>query len=441
MKKINLVFLAIISILLIECSSNDSSPSTPTPVPIPEPSAINISAVSSELVFPNEIIEISGTNFTNKNYPTKVFVNNVEITPKEITDTKLQLNITDALTAGSNEIYIKINNTKSTIGRFYVMKKGWNKINTFVGTNYDLHETFAFDNSKTIMTQIEDISTSGSTSDYVFKLKVNAEKAYNFSAINSFTYLCNLNMFDENTGVVTDGNWGYISNNTFETNSRINSSLTGTNLGQVGYLPILYLENKNFIVYNTFTIHYYVKDNATTIIKADLPEWTKKPNNNTRIRIYAFGKSTTNNKFYALGILYDDKIYKSAYKNFVIESETGYNNWSVKGDTITNKTTLKYKFKNINKILGISIEKNLIESNDLLKTWKPIKTNVNCVFQRTENEWYIQSGDAIYVTKDAGQTWTLELELPTGSVVNDISFSNTKMVVAGNKGLFYLKLE
>jgi hypothetical protein len=416
-------------------------------VPIPEPSAINISAVSSELVFPNEILEISGTNFTNKNYPTKVFVNNVEITPKEITDTKLQLNITDALTAGSNEIYIKINNTKSTIGRFYVMKKGWNKINTFVGTNYDLHETFAFNNSKTIMTQIESISTSGSISEYVFKLKVNAEKAYNFSAINSYNFLCNLNMFDENTGVVTDGYNGYISNNTFESNTKLNFEVKNT--WTIGYLPILYLENKNFIIHNTNTIQYYVKDNGTTVIKADLPEWATKPSKsriNGRINISYFNKSTTNNKFYLLGIIVGNVFNSNSYKNLILESETGYNNWNIIGDTITNYNydlrLRNTKFLNINKILNLKrVDNTLYESNDLLKTWKPIKNNVNCFFQRTENEWYIQSGDAIYVTKDAGQTWTLELELPAGSVVNDISFSNTKIVVAGNKGLFYLKLE
>jgi photosystem II stability/assembly factor-like uncharacterized protein len=77
----------------------------------------------------------------------------------------------------------------------------------------------------------------------------------------------------------------------------------------------------------------------------------------------------------------------------------------------------------------------------MTKTWTVLKTDVTNVFLRTETQWYIQSGDKLFVTTDSGQTWNLELELPVGSIVNDISFSKSKIIVSGNKGLHYLKIE
>jgi len=110
-------------------------------------------------------------------------------------------------------------------------------------------------------------------------------------------------------------------------------------------------------------------------------------------------------------------------------------------ETVSNyRSSGKYKFLNINKIF-LAGAKGLLESNDMLKTWKVIKTDVTSIFLRTETQWYIQSGDKIYSTPDAGQTWNLELELPVGSVVNDISFAKSKIIISGNKGLHYLKIE
>ena len=194
----------------------------------------------------------------------------------------------------------------------------------------------------------------------------------------------------------------------------------------------------------------YTADKGATTIKSDPPSWATIISNGgsvaTRLAISAFGKSVSDNKFYQVGLLYTLKNGLYDLKNVVLQSETGYNDWVVK-DSISKQANSKissasYKFANINKIFGLNKEeKTLYASTDMLQTWEVIKTDVKAFFLRTETEWYIHSGDKLFVTKNSGTSWELELELPAGSVVNDVSFSKTKIIVSGNKGLHYLKIE
>jgi hypothetical protein len=61
-----------------------------TPVVV-TPSAITITSTSSEFLYPGETLEITGTNFVNKDYATKIVINDIEISPKLLTNTTLQL--------------------------------------------------------------------------------------------------------------------------------------------------------------------------------------------------------------------------------------------------------------------------------------------------------------------------------------------------------------
>jgi hypothetical protein len=440
MKNLFLLTILLIGGLFASCSGNESGDeATQTPV-IPKPSAITISTISNEFVIAGDVLEITGTNFTNKNYPTKILINGKEVAHKELSDTKIQLLITDNFSDGVNTIILQIEKISSNYVQFYFMPKGWNKLNFF--GDKDVLTSCAFDESKTIFSFIDDdISTNvfdGTPKKLEGKFTGYKDIALNLSG--SYGYF---KMLNDKTGVITHTFGGYFTDNCFETKKQFSADPTNFSSG-INDLKIGYLDSKYSIVTTSISGQLYTTDNGATIVKNDPPIWSQN-RYSTRLGISAFGKSTSNNKFYQLGILYDPDLYGSNYKNVVLESETGYSNWVVKdtvSDSNKNLSPHEYKFLNINKIFTISsVDKTLQESDDMLKTWKTVKTDVRSIFLRSETQWYIQSGNKIYVTTDAGLTWNLELDLPVGSIVNEISFSKSKIIVSGNKGLLYLKLE
>jgi hypothetical protein len=442
MKKILIIAILSIGGLFISCSSDgsdDNTTKTPvTPIIIPQPSATTL---SSEFLFTGDLLEIVGTNFVNKDYPTKIFINDIEVSPKEISNTKIQLLITDAQKAGVNTLKIQIEKVSSMPVNFFIIAKGWNKVDAL--ENKDVHTSCVFDESKTIFSFVNTSTNKNLIWGAPQKLE-GKSTGYTPSSINPQSGIyADFKMIDERTGVLTNGSYSFFTVNCFETQNLVD--------GNINSLRIGYLDNKSCILTTELSSQIYTADKGLTIIKNEPPTWGVKIANGgigiyTRLSINSFGKSTSNEKFYQLGLIYDLKKYGSNnYKNVVLESETGYSNWIVK-DTVSdvnpNLSWMKYKFLNINKIFSINAnDKTLHESNDMLKTWKVIKTDVTSIFLRTETQWYIQSGDKLYVTTDSGQTWNLELELPAGSIVNDISFSKSKIIVSGNKGLLYLKIE
>ncbi|WP_165571349.1 IPT/TIG domain-containing protein [Flavobacterium reichenbachii] len=427
--------------LFISCSSDDSDKSEPVVVVpvVTEPKPITVTSLSADFVIKGENLEITGTNFTNKDFTTKVFINDVEVTAKEVTETKIVLAIGDNTKEGINTVRIQVKNILSTRTDFFVVAKGWTKLSALGG--YDIQNSDVFDDNNFIFSFINtygDIGFSGSAR----KLTPSAKGFDLLGLGNSMANYGYFRMANEKTGVLTTTSQAYYSGNAFETSKnyeietlKFSPAINGLQIG--------YLDSKSSIVSSTIGGQLYTADNGVTVVKTDPPAWSLK-GTYYRVGFTAFGKSTSNGKFYELGIMNDYIKYGSnKQQNVILESPTGYNNWTVI-DTISKaKVGLSsYKFQNINKVLAVNpTDKTLVESTDMLKTWNVIKTDVTAVFLRTETQWYIQSGDKILVTKNSGATWELELELPAGSVVNDISFSTKKIIVSGKKGLHYLKLE
>jgi hypothetical protein len=445
MKKLLILTILAIGGFFISCSGDGSDNNTPqapvTPV-ILVPSAITISSVSSEFVFTGDLLEIVGTNFMNKDYSTKIFINDIEVSPKELSNTKIQISITDALKPGVNTLRLEIDKVVSFPVSFFIMAKGWNKLSPF--GEKDIITSCILDESKTIFSLVDDNIATNIFNGTPKKLEgksIGMKEVY----INYSGNYGHFKMIDDKIGVLTHTFSGFFTDNCFESQNRVNVDAADFSPG-INNLNIGYLDSKSCILNTALSGQIYTADKGLTIIKSEPPIWAVRTNDGTRknrLGVSTFGKSTSNAKFYQLGILYDRKKYgPDNYKNVVLESETGYSNWVVK-DSISNRDyNRNYKFLNINKILAIKATDNTLqESNDMLKTWKTIKTDVSSIFLRTETQWYIQSGDKIYVTTDAGQTWNLELDLPAGSIVNDISFSKSKIIVSGNKGLHYLKIE
>jgi hypothetical protein len=442
MKKLLVITILSIGGLFVSCSSDESGTNTPQPPIIQKPSEITITSISSELVYTGDLLEIVGTNLVNKDYPTKIFINDIEVSPKELSNTKIQLSITDGLKAGVNNLKVQIEKVNSKSISFFVMTKGWNKLNIF--GDKDVITSSVFDESKTIFSFVDTYISDNGFWGAPQKLE-GKSTGYKETYINQLGSYGDFKMIDDKIGVLTNTSQSFFTDNCFETQKQIN--VEGAFSPAINGLKIGYLDSKSCILTTMVSGQIYTADKGLTVVKSDPPSWAIKINNKTllvRLSVTNFGKSTSNDKFYQLGLLYDMKKYGSNYKNVVLESETGYSNWIVK-DTVSSvdkNLSSKYKFLNINKIFTINTKDNTLqESNDMLKTWKSIKTDVTSIFLRTETKWYIQSGDKLLVTTDAGQTWNLELELPTGSIVNDISFSKSKIIVSGNKGLLYLKLE
>jgi hypothetical protein len=430
-KKLLLITILLVTGLFVSCSSDESDNKSETPVS-QEPLPIKVTATSSEILIKGETLEITGTNFVNKNHPTKVFINDIEVTPKELTNSKILLSDL-GIKAGTNTVKIQIQKINSTPVSFFLMEKGWNKLNAL--KDADINNSSIFDDSKTIFSFVDDR----------FPKKLEAKSTgYVPTSIQVSGYVGVFQMFDDKKGVLTNTNQAFYSNNTFET---VNSINVGQHFNPIiNGLQIGYLDNKSCILTTQLGAQIYTEDNGITIIKNNSPSWSQIVSENggaARLLNTAFGKSSSNGKFYQIGKIYDAKKYGGIMKNVVMESETGYSNWIIKDSTSNGHQNMsRYKFLNIEKIVAVDYtNKTLLLSTDMLKTWTKIRTDVASIFLRTETQWYIQSGDKIFITKDSGVTWELELELPAGSVVNDIAFSKNKIIVSGDKGLHYLKIE
>lgn len=436
-KKLLLLSLLLIGGLFVSCSSDNSGENTPTTPPVvidPTPAPITITSVSSEFLIIGENLEITGTNFINKDNPTKIFINDIEVTPKEITSSKILISYSDVIKTGANNLKIQIQKVSSAPLNFFVIAKGWNKLSVL--GDIDINTSSVFDNSNTLFSYVKEslpVKLEPKSSGYV---QASLNVAGSFGAFK---------MFDDKRGVLTTTTQAIYSEDGFQTyklnnmGSMFNPIINGLRIG--------YLDDKISIINTQLSSQIYTADNGATIIKNDSPGWSKIVTENSlqaRAIVYGFGKSTSDGKFYQVGYINDYKKYGNKYKNLIMESATGYSDWIAK-DTISNavdNSQSGFKFININKIVSLHYtDKSLSISTDMLKTWTKIKENVTAFFLRTETQWYIQSGDKLFVTKDSGANWELELELPAGSVVNDISFSKTKIIVSGKKGLHYLKIE
>lgn len=427
--------------LFFSCSSDDSGnkPETPVTPVVKDPLPITITALTSEFLIVGQDLEIKGINFVNKDYPTVLLINDTEkITAKEVTDTKIVISVTDAIKAGTNSIRIQINKTLSDRSNFFVIKKGWTKLNGL--GSYDIMTSNVFDDSNSVFSFADNDIRDFSFWGFPAKLQGTSEglKRVYIKQLGSYGAF---KMLNDQSGVLTNTNEAFYSDSGFETNN--STSVTSSFSPAINGLNISYLDQNMSIVSTFRGAQIYTKDNGATIIKNEPPVWTAR-GNFYRASMTTLAKST-NGKFYQLGVINDFiKEGSNKHRNIVMESPTGYSDWTVI-DTITKANldlSYGYKFLNINKVFTIdNTNKALVASTDMLKTWSVVKTDVKSIFLRTETQWYIQSGDKIYVTKDAGATWELELELPAESVVNDISFSKSKIIVSGNKGLHYLKLE
>jgi len=154
-----------------------------------------------------------------------------------------------------------------------------------------------------------------------------------------------------------------------------------------------------------------------------------------RLRVKAYGKGS-DNYFYEFGI----DIGSSPFKNYVIKSINGFNNWELVNNSVNQNFGGKTRFVDFDLIFNKTSNDELQTSNDLTNSWNIIKNNVQSFFIKDRTNWFIVSNNNLYSTSDSGINWNLELELPTYSEVNYMSFATNKMLLSG-KNILYIKYE
>jgi len=418
---------------LISCSSKSTDDGdAPVVITIPNPV---INSISSDFLLTGEVLIINGQNFIASDHQTQLLLNGsvINITPNS--NSVIELSITENLGIEEFEVSVKVENKTSNSKDFFVIPKGWYKINT-PQTDLDVVKAFSFNDTRNLVYLVDTQSADNSYYGRIRTLSP-SETGYAMASISISDNLLDLEMYDENTGVATGSTYGYFSDNTFTSNTMFGEISIGLDPS------ISYVDETSCIIMNSIGKHVYTNDKGQSFSIDESPNYLSTPIANGLAAdgvVKSIGKASDGD-FYEVGFIFDrDPI--GNYRNFIQKSD-GYDNWTIVDSTTTYNGKLPFaKFINPNNILAKNdTDQQLNLSTDLGQTWSPIRDSVDEFFMRNEIEWYVVSGQNIFATEDSGTTWNLELELPTGSVVNNMQFSSSKIIISGNDGLLYIKHE
>jgi hypothetical protein len=351
------------------------------------------------------------------------------VTPNS--NNQIQISISEEMEIKSNNIKIKISNIYSNSKELFIMLKGWYSIDDLKFNGHVL-KACVFEDSNSIFllkdTKFEENFFYGQME----KLELN-EKGYSSTYINlEAGNIKDFKMYSSTVGVSIDDRFGRFISDAFKTINRFGNLEFGSD-----HTTITYLDESSCIMSNTGDNQYTI-DKGVNFIYDPVPDYLKTTYYKTIVRSGGKGKDGF---FYEIGKYFSGPISSYTTKNFVRKSD-GYNNWKIIDTTTTANGFMHYpKFYDIDLILTKTIDNRMAKSSDLAKSWQIIKDNVSSFYIRNRTTWYIVSGDKVYFTVDSGINWNLELELPTGSKVNDISFSESKIILSGNNDLLYIKHE
>lgn len=457
MKKIYLLIIYSF-IVLSSCSKEDTNSQADTPVEVTP--NITISAINKDFIIEGEELVITGTNFIKQNEQTKLLFKSQltnQIIEKNVTptsNTEIRFVITNDILLERNLITVNIAQKTSNITQAFILKKGWFKINLFSSTS-SIKKTYIFDDTEDIFFNGGTIPQNGGAWYNVSKLSINnlgySGQNLTYSNTQSAT---NFSMFNKTIGSISTYASTLSTNNAFGSVIQKDLFYNETNLDantlQSDDSHAYYFNQSKLLYYNGTGSEFLSQDGGNSFVYVPQPYITKRIKFSGPAYIFKsapyireFGKSSSNNKYYKIGYrLTKERVNATEIiKNLVLESQTGTDNWTIiDSTTVYNFAGVNPKFKSINKIFSL-YNQNLYTSSNFQQSWSIFKTNVKFFSIRNENDIYIQQNDAIYKSLDNGQTWILELNLPTNSVVNDISFSSNKVIVSGEGGLLYIKHE
>ena len=425
MKKEILLLLVIFNFISSSCSSGDSEseiiPPPPPPVLKPE-----IESLSSNFIIEGETLIIKGVNFKSNEDKTTLIINNktYDATP---TNNEISIKINSEMGIEKSSLIVQVGDYKSTTEYFFIMPKKWHKVET----ELEIIKAFIFDDSNNITLLADTETASNSYYGSVLKLTT-SQNGYEAKTLTIPGGNKNdLKMYSSNVGATVTSSTGYFSSDSFESSNSFGGFIEN-NAYSID-TKIISINENSCIIVNCCADYIYTNDKGVTSNYSSV--W-KELSMENRIRAWS-SKKLSDGYYYGAGL----SIAKSPFTNFIVKSTDGISNWEILDD-VTTPYNIGSDLKMLDTDLFLQVfynDKQLKKSTDLAKTWEVIKNDVEKVFTQNKTNWYIVSVDSkLYSTNDSGNTWKLELELPSDSKINHISFSENKILLSGDK-ILYIK--
>lgn len=422
--KIKLLFITI-SLFIYSCSSNETT-TTEVPDIIDEVLQPEISTLSKNFLIEGETLTIEGNNFINNNFDTKLIINSETYDVTPVSNSKIIIDITNSMGIENSSISVKVSDKASELKNFFIVPKGWYQIET----DLEILKAFMFDDTNTINAFIDTQSSSTSFFGDTRNIEGNDSGYQVYTTNTSGVYRNDFKMFSKDIGISTDPNSGYFTSNTFEELKKFGNFSDDGEFAIETY--ITHIDANSSIIVNCCGAHIMTDNKGETSSSANASEQLFSED---RLRVKAYGKGS-DNYFYEFGI----DIGSNPYKNYVIKSINGFDNWELVNNSVNLNYGGKTHFVDFDLIFNKTSNNELQVSNDLTNSWNIIKNNVQSFFIKDRASWFIVSDNNLYSTNDSGTNWHLELELPTNSEVNYMSFTTNKTLISG-KNLLFIKHE
>lgn len=445
MKFPHLILVSLLVLFLTGCGKDD--PVAPTTPKDKDPIAIapRITNLSQDYLIEGDQLTISGTNFNQADFETKIFVNGSELAPTSLTKEEITV-IIDTEEGGPSNVVIEVDGRKSEAAFLYILNKGWNKL--VLDREREFKKAMVLDNDDDIYVMGDLEPGSSSFYNVVFKLSPTFQN-FKEQAIPDIMNgsLSNFEIDSTGKAAVTNGYTLQLFENKFETERNRYLAAAVEDPGSGQRMSILLDHNEVF--YSNYMHTYGYSNDFGNTNEKGYTDWLSSSTENGNSfygAITSVKKAPSDGKVYGIGVYRKGWKYGSASNipdtNIIMQSDD-YINWEVL-DTVTvntEHTLYNGKFFDSNLILTTDAESNLLRSSDLAKTWSTVRQGIKRFYFRSENEWYaITSENQVISTGDGGQTWNTELEFEESDVISHINFSKTKLVVSGY-GFMYVKYE
>ena len=385
-----------------------------------------ISSLSKDFIIEGESLTIEGSNFMNNDFETKLIINNETYDVTPISNNQITIDISNLMGIENSSVSVKTSDTASEFKNFFIVPKGWYQIET----DLEILKAFIFNNTNTINTFIDTQTSSTSFFGDTRNIKGNSSGYEVYTTNTSGVYRNDFKMFSKDVGVSTDPNSGYFTSNAFEESKMFGNFSDDGEFVIESY--ITHIDVNSSIIFNCCGAHIMTNDKGETSSSSNASEQLFSED---RLRVKAYGKGS-DNYFYEFGT----DIGSSPFKNYVIKSINGFNNWELVNNSVNQNFGGKTHFVYFDLIFNKTSNDELQTSNDLTNSWNIIKNNVQSFFIKDRTNWFIVSNNNLCSRSDSGINWNLELELPIDSEVNYMSFATNKMLLSG-KNILYIKNE
>jgi len=427
MRTTSLLLSFIFVFIIVSCSSDNETVEQDLKKDLTEEvPAPSISSLSHEYILVGEKLEINGDNFLNSKYETKLFINGIEkiITPSS--NNKITIDIEESMGMKKSALYVMIEDKKTDTKNIFIRPKGWFLIEEI---KMEILKAFIFDNSDTITILADTDKEDNSYYGKIRRLHTTYDGYQSDTPVIDGGNKYDLDMLSNEIGITTNPVTGYFTTSGFK-NSNSFGNFWSEMDELIGEIYITYLDETSSIISNCCGAHIMTKDAGQTYVNS-----SSENGSNTKFRLKAHGKGS-DGYFYELGYTIDPNIDP----NTVLRSENGFDNWE-----LVYKEVAPYNFggKSIfydNDLVFTIFKNELLKSTDLGQNWTTIRPNVENFFIENRNKWYVLSDNILLKTENGGVDWDIELELPIGSEVNHMHFSEKKKILSG-KDLLYIYQE